>query len=245
MAKWQLRAIVDLTSSIAMGVAALTLVWLTLSGRDEQARDEQVRIRRPASPSVEDIRHLSLVTTLDGVPATGRRDSLIALIEFGDFQCPFCGRFARDVFSQVQRELIDTGKVEYAFRSFPLEHLHAVALPAAIAADCAGRQGRFWEMRAFLYANQADLPKAVWLKPPVHVGLNTGELLNCTKKSDESRIRSDIAEGSRLGVMSTPTVLIGEKLPDRSVRVTGRLRGAGTFQALKEGLEKLHASQGT
>src|ERR1017187_3493654 len=84
----------------------------------------------------------------------------LAIVEFSDFQCPFCGWYARDTYAELNREFITTGKVAYGFRNFPLEHAHPMALLAAETAACAGFQGRFWEMHDMLFSNQRALAPA-------------------------------------------------------------------------------------
>src|SRR5215213_6696082 len=78
------------------------------------------------------------------LPALGSQDARVVLIDFSDYQCPFCGRFYRDTMPQLDREYFKTGKVKYIFRDLPLEAIHPHAFKAAQAARCAGEQGKFW-----------------------------------------------------------------------------------------------------
>src|SRR6185436_20936742 len=84
--------------------------------------------------------------TLAGAATKGRASAPLVMLEFSDFECPFCGRYSRETYPQVQREYVDTGKVRYVFRHTPIERIHPQAMKAAEAAECAGTQGKFWEM---------------------------------------------------------------------------------------------------
>src|SRR5207247_8778213 len=89
-------------------------------------------------------------------PAMVCRAAKVAVIEYSDFQCPFCGRYAKESFPQITSDYVDTGKVKYVFHDLPLD-FHKYAFKAAEAAHCAGEQGKFWEMHGLLFQNQAAL----------------------------------------------------------------------------------------
>src|SRR6266849_1457871 len=91
-----------------------------------------------------------------GEPFKGAANAKVALIEFSDFQCPFCGRYDKDTYPQLLKDYVDTGKVKYVWRDYPLD-FHRNAEKAAEAARCAGEQGRFWEMHDRLFANQQTI----------------------------------------------------------------------------------------
>ena len=76
------------------------------------------------------------------------------LLDFSDFQCPYCAEYALDELPRIKRELVDTGILSYGFLHFPLKGIHPEAAAAGAAAECAGRQGRFWEMHDRLFASQ-------------------------------------------------------------------------------------------
>ena len=91
----------------------------------------------------------------------GHPDAPVTIIEFTDLQCPYCARFATQTFPQIRRNYIDTGKVRYTSRDLPLP-MHEFAVSAAVAARCAGEQGRFWEYLAALFAMQDRLGSALY-----------------------------------------------------------------------------------
>ncbi|PYR49461.1 MAG: hypothetical protein DMF95_12325 [Acidobacteria bacterium] len=102
------------------------------------------------------------IVSLRDVMIKGNVTARVALVEFSDYECPFCGRYATQSFPEVEREYIDTGKIQYAFIDFPLESIHPQAVKAAEAALCAGDQGIYWDMHDRLMRNQnARSPSAL------------------------------------------------------------------------------------
>jgi protein-disulfide isomerase len=94
--------------------------------------------------------------SIEGEPALGSLDAPVTLVEVSDFQCPYCGKFARETFPQIKKEYIDIGKVKAVFKNFPLPG-HTYAQKAAEAGECANEQGKFWEYQEKLFANQNAL----------------------------------------------------------------------------------------
>lgn len=97
------------------------------------------------------------VTVNDGhLPVLGKKDAKVTIVEFSDFQCPFCKQFFSETLPQLKKEYIDTGKVKLFYRQFPLTSIHPNAQIAAEAAECANEQGKFWEYHDILFTNQAS-----------------------------------------------------------------------------------------
>ena len=139
----------------------------------------------------------------------GPEDAPVTIIEFTDLQCPYCARFATQTFPQLRRNYIDTGRVRFASQDLPLPR-HAFAVPAAVAARCAGEQGRFWEFREALFLSQAQLRDEPYAELARKFGLDLDRFAAC--RSDE-RQTARVLEGIDLaranGITSTPTFLIG------------------------------------
>jgi protein-disulfide isomerase len=87
-------------------------------------------------------------------PTIGSADAPVTLVEFSDYQCPFCKRHATTVMPQLIKDYVDTGKVRFVMRELPIENLHPRAVAAAEAALCAGDQGKYWEMSEALFNDQ-------------------------------------------------------------------------------------------
>ncbi|MEE8401762.1 MAG: thioredoxin domain-containing protein [Candidatus Hydrothermarchaeaceae archaeon] len=96
--------------------------------------------------------------SIDGDPCQGSDDAPVTMIEFSDYQCPFCARFWTQTLPQIRKDYIETGKVRFVYRDFPIPVLgHAYATKAAEAAECAGDQGKYWEMHDALFENHGEL----------------------------------------------------------------------------------------
>ena len=144
------------------------------------------------------------VSTLDH--AQGPEDAQVTLVEYGDYQCPFCGR-AHGVLRELLKQTGD--KVRLAFRNFPLTEIHANAERAAQAAEAAAAQGRFWEMHDMLYEHQESLEDEDLRSYAATLGLDQRRFETDVANSAYSeRIREDFMSGVRSGVNGTPTFFI-------------------------------------
>ena len=191
---------------------------------------------RQAPPEPRDV-----VLSVDDDPFKGDKNAKLTLIEFSDYQCPFCARHVRETLPQIEREYINTGKVKYVFRDFPIESIHPQALKAAEAANCAGEQSKYWEMHDRLFADQKSLGLKDLSDHAKVLGLdmrNFEQCLNSGKHATE--IRNDMAEGQKAGVRGTPTFFLGLTEPnDPKVKTLRAIRGAQPYAAFKEAIDSL------
>jgi protein-disulfide isomerase len=162
--------------------------------------------------------------SVDDDPFMGPEDAPVTIVEFSDFQCPYCERAFTDVLPQV----LDTygDQVRLVYRDFPLTQIHPQALPAAIAADCANDQGKFWEYHDLLFSNQSALDDASLKSYADQLGLDQTAFDECVStQAPFEEIRNDYQDGVNYGVSGTPTFFIN------GVRVTGAQPFA-VFQAI-------------
>jgi protein-disulfide isomerase len=153
------------------------------------------------------------VTNLKGY-ALGKADAPLTMVEFTDLQCPFCRQFVISTFDQLKKDWIDTGKLRYISRDFPLD-FHAQAMNAARAARCAGDQDKFWEMRLALMRNANLLTPAYITKTAGDLKLDMASFTPCAVSNKyDAEIQSEMAEGTRMGVTGTPTFVMGRSAPD-------------------------------
>jgi protein-disulfide isomerase len=132
------------------------------------------------------------------------------MVEFSDLQCPFCRQYALSTFDALKREWIDTGKLQYVSRDFPLD-FHAQAMAAARATRCAGEQGKFWEMRLDLVRNADKLSAEYISSAAAALNLNVATFLACEGSPKyDAAIRTDLQDAMKAGVSGTPTFLIGK-----------------------------------
>jgi len=141
----------------------------------------------------------------------GDPNAPVTIIEYGDYQCPFCKRFFDETESQLRKDYIETGKVKMIYRDFPLPG-HPYAMPAAEAANCAKDQGKFWAYHDLIFKNQDNLATIDYLKLAEELKMNTSEFKNCLdSKKYTQKIQNDYNLGSKIGVNGTPTFFVNGK----------------------------------
>jgi protein-disulfide isomerase len=157
--------------------------------------------------------------------ARGRADAPVTVVEFTDYQCPYCRGFQATTWPRLKHRYVDTGKVRFIIRDLPLE-FHSSARPAAEAAHCAGEQGRFWPMHDALLRRDAKLDEESLLRRARALGLDLARFRACvTGNKYESAIARNAAAAAALGVRGTPTFIIGRA-------VQGELEGERLSGAL-------------
>lgn len=191
------------------------------------------------------VKSRELVVNIAGDPFKGEQNAQLTLIEFSDYQCPFCSRYIRDTFPLIERDYIKTGKLKYVFRDFPLETIHPNALVASVAAGCAGEQGKYWEMHDQLFSNQAALGAGDMTLHAKAAGVEPTQFRQCLdSRKYEGEIRKKMAEGASLGVRGTPSFFLGLTVPnDPRVKVVKVLRGAVPYANFKEIIDEVLSSQ--
>lgn len=149
-----------------------------------------------------------------GAYSIGRDDAPVVVVEFADYQCPFCRQFNNSTFPQLKQAYIDTGKVRFVSRDLPLQ-FHADAAPAALAARCAGAQGKYWQMRDSLMGDKSDLGTSTIEGYAAKLELNLAAFKACLRdRADSPAIQKDAAEAQRLGISGTPSFVIGPATGD-------------------------------
>ena len=153
-----------------------------------------------------------VAVSLDDDAVKGAEDAPVTIIEFSDFECPFCGRYIKETYPQIVKDYVNTGKVKYVFRDFPLE-FHTEAQKAAEAAECAGQQDKYWEMHDQLFANQDKLDLESLKGYAKKLGLDTEKFNTClTSGVMAPEVKKDLAAGQEYGVSGTPAFFINGKL---------------------------------
>ncbi len=197
------------------------------------ARPAAAAPARPTGPSVA-----GMTIDLGNNVLKGNEDAKVTLVEFTDYQCPFCARYTQNTLPQIQKEYVDTGKIRYALLDLPLESIHKDAFTAAEATHCANDQGKYWEMHDLLFANQKKIE-------PINahaetLGLDVAEFEQCMEAETYAKsVRNDMVQAQKVGASGTPSFVVARTDPNDPTKVTGVtfLRGAKAFNEFKAALD--------
>jgi protein-disulfide isomerase len=179
--------------------------------------------------------------SVNGELFRGEASAPVAIIEYGDIECPYCRRFKRDIYPQILDAYIKTGKVRFYYRDMPLP-FHEHAMPAARAAHCAGEQGKFWEMHDSLFADKtAALATSDINDRAEKLGLDTAKLDACIASDRFAEvIQHSSEEAAKMNIEGTPTFLIGTMNASGDVvSVKKPIIGALPFDAFRSAIEPL------
>ena len=184
------------------------------------AAPAKAAVAQAAAPSSDKVK----MSVGKGWYAMGRDDAPVTMVEFTDYQCPFCRKFERESFADLKKNYIDTGKVRFVSRDLPLE-FHPNAAPAAEAVRCAGEQHKFWEMHdAIMQDSATDLSADSILKYGDKVGLDATAFRACVAdKKFVAAIQKDTTDAGTLGISGTPSFVIAKTATDQmdGVRIVG------------------------
>jgi len=159
--------------------------------------------------------------SLDDDPVLGNPNAPITIVEFSDYQCPFCAKFHTQTLPLINENYIKSGKVNFVFRDFPITGIHPNALPASLASECADDQGKFWQYNGILFTNQdswknldVSSVSMTFQEYANELGLDVSEFSSClTTVKHSQEVNKDLQEGQNYGVAGTPGFFIGnEKL---------------------------------
>lgn len=219
----------------------VTALKQQLEGVRHELQEMRTLLRGLAGAPANEVR--SLVLGVGNGPFKGAPDARLTLIEFTDYQCPFCARHHHQTVPRLLEAYVKTGKVKYVVRDFPLESIHPAAVKAAEAPHCAGEGGRYWEMHERLFANPKALAPDDLVAHAQALGLDSQAFKRCLDSGKHaSRVSEARAEGERAGVRGTPSFFLGFTEPNSgTITAVAALRGAVPFVRFEEAIEKLLA----
>ncbi len=153
-----------------------------------------------------------VTVSLGSYPVEGNlKTAKVGIVEYGDFQCPFCKQFANGAGNSIYTNFVKTGQAVFAFRDYPLTNIHPLSSEMAIEGRCFAAQGKFWQYYNKMYttAQNSNTPSIVSGYART-MGLNMNKYASCvTNKTYELDIQKDIASGNRINIQGTPTIVIG------------------------------------
>lgn len=186
--------------------------------------DIDIQVPLPTPPKV------TVDTT--GYPTWGSANAEVTIVEFSDFECPFCSR-AHEHFKRIKEEY-GPEKIRVVFRDLPLE-THPRAVPAALAAHCAEEQGKFWEFHDLLFANQTQLENENFFEYAKQLDLNTEKFTQCYEsRKYDGRIKRSVREADLLQLDGVPTYVINGVI----------LQGSASYERFKERIDLALKQQG-
>jgi protein-disulfide isomerase len=151
---------------------------------------------------------------LEGFQMLGSKDAPITVVEFTDYQCPFCQRFHTTVYGDLKKNFIDTGKVRFYSRDLPLDSIHPDAVRAAQAARCAADQGQYWKLRDMMGANPNKLDMESLLADAAELKMNVDAFRTCVQSQKyKEAVQTDVLEAMKIGAEATPTFVVGKSTP--------------------------------
>ena len=170
----------------------------------------------------------------DDDPFLGNPAAPVTIVEFADFQCPFCGRFTKTTEQEIIETYVKTGKAKFVYRDFPLTSIHEEAQKSAEAGECADEQGKFWEYHDVLYQRQDQLSVKHYKAWAAELGLNTGQFDECLDSGKyAAEVQKDFRDGQSAGVRGTPGTFVNGRLVEGALPF-------GQFQpVIEEELQKI------
>jgi protein-disulfide isomerase len=228
MAHW--KTVLDSAASVSMLSASAALLWITLG------RPALPPAPTSAAAGVENLEPTKWRLPASALLGTRPPQARVVLVEFSDFQCPFCQRYTRDTFPLVKRAFIDSGRIAYIFRNNPLDAIHSQARTLAVASICAGDQGRFWDVHQLFFEDPRGLPLST-ADLTKRLSLDPTRYAQCLKVAP-AQLQKEVAANKELGIGSTPTFLLGEFTSDGTILIRRRISGAQPFETFKKSIEE-------
>ncbi len=209
--------------SIVLIVLVVGLAYFAFSGNGSQVTGNAVGVPSREAP-VRTAPSVDLNSLMDDDSVEGDPDAPVTIVEFSDYECPFCARFYSQTLGQIRKDYVETGKVKIVFRDFPLS-FHQNAQKAAEAAECSGEQDKYYEMHDVLFDKGVVGGVDTFKQYAVDIGLDVSEFNECLDSGEmASEVEKDFLDGQSAGVQGTPAFFINGKL----------LSGAQPYSAFKQ-----------
>jgi protein-disulfide isomerase len=199
---------------------------------------ELLQAEAPAAPP----RVVAKVAIADGA-TLGKPDAPLTMIEFSDYQCPFCRRYVQTTLPALKQEYVETGKLRYVFRDFPLDRIHPNARKAAEAARCAGDQGKYWAMHDTLFGEPEALAVDDLKADAARLGLDAAAFAACLESgAHAASVQKGVDDGLSAGVQGTPSFFLGKTRPDGIVEGL-MITGAQPLAEFRQEIERQAAGK--
>jgi len=215
----------------------------SLRAQQAEMAAELTELQSRLAPAEGPVRTL----TVSNRPSRGLPTARVTFVEYSDYGCQYCAQYLQQVYPRLIRDYVDSDKVRYVFKNYPVEELHPGAFKAHVAAACAGDQGRYWEMHDRLFANQDTFQEARLVEDARQLGLDTAAFRSCLAgAAHDAVIRQDIDEAVRGGVNGTPVFVVALTEPgDAAVTPIRVVVGAQPYEAFVDAIDAVLAQAST
>jgi protein-disulfide isomerase len=233
------------TSAWMVLLPALCLVATTVFWWQTRTELTAMRTQQRELLDVLDAVRGSSTIDISGDPALGAEDALVTLIEFSDYECPFCIRHFTQTMGAIDEAFIRTGRIQYVFKDFPIAQLHPEAIRAHQAARCAAEQGKFWEMHTRMFSPAGTHTAAALEARATEAGLSLAPYRDCLASNRTvADVQASIEAAVQLGANGTPSFFVGIPDPQTNrVRVVQALSGAQPFAEFEKVITAVEAQQ--
>ena len=221
----------DIFTTVALGAMALVVIWTNVSARIGPRRAGDTKLSSKLAGKVVPI----------GTNVLGGRHAAVGVLIFSDFECPYCGTVAKNTMPALIERYANSGRVLFAFKHFPNETIHRHALFASQAAECAAKQGKFWQMHDLLFSSPSKLDRGTIEQYASLLNLSADPFKACVDGDPAAAIDTDSATAIDLGVSSTPNVLVGS-VKNGNVTVAEAIAGAQPLSAFVHSIDLALAS---
>lgn len=241
---------IQVTAILAVMTLVLPLSACVTSSSTSSIKEPATNNERSSHSSGLAYRQASVVPTislppqvrLDANPSLGNATAKIAIVEYSDYECSYCRSFFTQIFPELKKQYIDTGIVRFIHKDLPLRKIHPQAMAAAMAANCAGEQGRFWEMHRALFITPNQLSAALYRNLAQELKLDQAKFSACLNNPQREReVMRDMEEATRLGITGTPSFLVG-KIQGEKLTMMSLAKGVVNMAAFAKEIDSLRSA---
>ena len=200
--------------SVILGLLLVISIFTGGFGSGKSAPSAAAQPTQPRAPSVPSPTGsaVDMAALIDDDAVKGDENAPVTMVEFSDYECPFCGRHFQQTYPQIVKDYVETGKVKLIFRDFPLS-FHPQAQKAAEAAECAGEQGKYWDMHDKLFKDGVSGGVISFKQYAKDLGLDTAKFNDCLDSGKmTSEVAKDMQDGQAAGISGTPGFIINGQL---------------------------------
>ena len=231
-------SIILITLALLASLGVTGLMWW-------QTRRELGTMREMQRQVMSELAALRGLPTIDitGAPSQGRLDAAVTLVEFSDYECPFCIRHFTETMPRIRAMFIDTGKILYVFNDLPIDELHPAAIRAHEAARCAAEQGKFWDLHPRLFSAPGTHDTAALIARAADSGLAADTFKACLASGrTTSAVGRSVELAHSLGATGTPSFFVGlREANTNKVQVLQKVAGARPFADFEQAIAQVSA----